>query len=374
MLITEQLIFITLFFVFMGFFIYVHVAYPFWSHMPVMHTPYCWLQNLLNTDDTLIEKIPYRNKYVHTLLFTTFDTHSINAPEIKTVFTDTLHCYYLPSDTTLFTMDVAKFDAIFSGHTHAPLITVGQQCCVASLPLTVGKQNIYSISYLACSNKDTTRKLLSTHIFNSRRKNPLLQRYLYKTYSPCIGAKPLIQFNTGLYYLGKKSDNIVLPVQQITKNNWSFVYPVIDAINAEHKFAAWIAPAALKARSDAGIMWIFAWIDATTGTVLAAYILEDAMTLYENLEYGKLTMNLCGSYKCGALSDKEFCKGLLKCIQIVQKQNLDYVMLTVDDVGFNAILARSLSGSLLKTTAGEYCLINQYFSEEINKGGVFIVS
>ncbi len=373
MLVTEQLIFITLFFVFLGFFIYVHVAYPYWSHMPVMHTPYCWAQNLLNTDGTLIEKIPYRNKYVQTLLFKTFNTHSLDTPDIKTKFTDTLHCYYLPSDTTLFTMNVAKFDAIFSGHLHAPYITLGQQGCVASLPLVGSRNNVYSISYLASANKDTTRKILSTHIFNCRRNNPLLQSFLYKSYSPCVGAKSLLRFTTGLYYLGKQSDNIVLPVQQITHNNWSFVYPVIDAINTAHKYTLWITPAALKMRSDAGIMWIFAWIDATTGTVLAAYILEDAMTMYENLDYGKLTINLCGSYKCAALSDKDYCKGLLKCIQIVQKQNLDYVMLTIDNVGFNAILAKSLSGSLLKTTEGEYCLINQYFSEEINKDEAFIM-
>jgi hypothetical protein len=174
--------------------------------------------------------------------------------------------------------------------------------------------------------------------------------------------------------LGKQSNNtIALPVQQITKNNWFFIYPVIDAINASHQFSALFNPAAIKARSDAEMLWIFAWLDATTGQPLAAYFLEDAMTMYENLDYGKLTINLCGSYKNSALSNKDFCQGLLKCIQIVQKQNLDYVMLTVDNVGFNDILARSLMGSLLKTTDGGYYLINQYFSTPVNKENAFIM-
>ncbi len=374
MLITEQLIFIALFFIFFGFFIYVHVAHPFWSHMPVMHTPYYWAQNMLNTDGTLIEKIPYRNKYVNTLLFQTFSTHLIETPETKIVFTDILNCCYLPSDATLFTMDVSKFDTIFSGHSASPYITLGKDGCVASLPLTIGKKNIYSISYLACSHKETTRKLLSTHIFNCRRKNPDIQSFLYKTYIPCSGAKPFIQFNTGLYYLGKQSNTIVLPVQQITKNNWSFLYPVIDTINMAYSYAALFNPVALKMRSDAEMLWIFAWLDTNNGQPLAAYFLEDAMTMYENLDYGKLTLNLCGSYKSSALSNKDFCQGLLKCIQIVQKQNLDYVMLTVDNIGFNDILARSLLGYKLKTTEGGYYLINQYFSAPLNKETVVIMA
>lgn len=369
MLITEQLVFIALFFSSIGFFMYIYIAYPFWSHMPIMHTPYSWAQTLFNTVETPIEKIPYRNKYVNTLKYQTCLAQDVSAT-IKDYFIDTLHCCYLPSDSILCTIDTAKFDAIFLGH--QSFITVGQNGCISSLPLKCGIQNkpLYTISYLASPNKDITRNLLSTHVFNCRRKSPDCPYFLYKSYEECAGAVAYLTFNTHLYFVGKQPENInPIPVQQIGKNNWAYIYSVLDIINAKHTFTTWLSPASLKMRSDAGLLWVFAVLEPLTGAVLLAYFLDDALTLYENLDYGKLGLNLVGSYKDKNVSNKDFYDGLLKCIQIVQKQNLDYVMLTIDDVGHNASL---LKKTPLKTTKGNYYLINQYFSKPIDKESAFI--
>lgn len=369
MLITEQIVFIALFFISLAFFIFIYAAYPFWSHMPVMHKPYSWLQTLLNDNNTLIEKIPYRNKFVNTLDYQTTAVYDINNSEIKNRFTDLVNCMFLTSDAMLLTMDTKKFDVFFTGHYSTPFITIGKGC-VASTPVIQGANELMFISYLASPDKDTTRKLLSTHIFNCRRKNPDIQKFLFKTHHECSGTIPFIQFNTGLYYVGKQTGNIIVPVQQIGKNNWSFIYNVIDTINAKYKYTVWISPSAIKTRSDAGVLWIFAWFDTTSGEVLAAYFLEDAMTLYEKLDYGKMAINLVGTYKHDRVSDKDFYDGLLKCIQIVQKQNLDFMMLTIDDVGHNSILAGMLTS--IQTNIGAYYLINTYFSESVDKAHVFI--
>ena len=370
MLITEQLVFIACFFLSLGFFAYIYIAYPFWSHMPVMHTPYAWVQKLCSTAGNPIEKIPYRNKYVKTQLYQT-----LYAEDAKPQFIDIMHCCYLPSDSILCTVDDKKFDTIFSGHVQTPYITICANACIASLPLTIGNKNIYTVSYLASADKEITRQLLSTHIFNCRRKTPEIKSFLYKLYgSSSTGAVPLLTFTTHLYYLDTQVSNKsqLPPVQQIYKNNWSFIYPLIDTINASHKFTTWLSPAALKTRVDAGFLWVFAILEPLSGSVLAAYFLEDAMTLYENLDYGKMGINLVGSYKSAAVSVGDFYKGLLKCIQIVQKQNLDYIMLTVDDVGHNAYLLPMLSPMLIKKTEGSYILINMYFSDDVDRANAFL--
>lgn len=400
----EQYIFILLFFLFVTVFIYIHVVYPFWSHMPVSHT-YDWHHRLpyFNKPRPL-ELTPYHrgNKFCDVARISTTSFYDLT-PESIDKFTDLLNCYYLPSDSILFAIEKKTFTTLFSGHFDTPYISFFTQInikknkseseskiqgCIASYPLHIySKQSpefkiANYLGYLSCSNSENTtetRKLIATHEHACRRKNPEIKATILKKHvGNCQGVRPLAEFETRLLYINplmnsdkKPSSQFSIKPFQIYRENWSMLIDTLATLPAKFDFCAYMDIGAIKSRVDASQMWIYGLQDKNG--IMALYFIEDALMLYENVnDYGGKTLTLSASFYKG--KDKAvFAKGFTESVRLIQKQNKDYVMMLVDDVGHNGYLTDVLDAKLVKKTSGAYYMINYLLPENVDKERMFLL-
>ena len=428
----EQYIFITLFFTVFAFFIYVHVAYPFWVHMPVSHTydiHHRLFYNTGNSNIQVLQQYPYRNKWISSAgtLGTSKEVKTISyhdlSEDVKTGVIDQLNCNYIPSDSILFTIEKKHFDVLFSGHFDTPFITtycssigpLGKPSldqnkplgCLCSYPVRIlyrqEKTASNNLVFLACDrdnpkNNEITRKLIATHEYNSRNRVTDIKTSILKKHTGfCASVRPLLTFSTSLFYIGvnKKQNKGPSTIIQVYRENWLLMHDIADLLPRLFEFCAYMDVAALKARVDAGQLWIFVY--KYKGDILAAYFIEDAMMLYEKVnDYGGKTLNLAASI-CNMSKlqrsdgsdgpqegNKVFTQGFADCLALIQKQNRDYTMLLMDDVGHNRMLAKNINivprgtvGSFrplhVVNTTGAYYMINGFTKDPIDPDRAFML-
>jgi hypothetical protein len=163
------------------------------------------------------------------------------------------------------------------------------------------------------------------------------------------------------------------------------MHDIADLLPHIFEFCAYMDVAALKARVDAGQLWIFVY--KPQGHILGAYFIEDAMMLYEKVnDYGGKTLNLVASMcnikdqgsfgsegpQEGTQGPQDFIKGFADCLALIQKQNMDYTMLMMDDVGHNKMLVKNTKGCIINTT-GAYYMINGFTKEPIDSNRAFML-
>ena len=400
----EQYVFITIFFAAFAFFIYIHVAYPFWVHMPVSHT-YDLHHRFFNSNISVLQQYPYKNKWISQKEVKTISYHD-STDACKTEVLDQLNCNYIPSDSILFTIEKKHLDVLFSGHFDTPFITtyyssigpLGKTTnkslgCIASYPVRIlyrqEKTSANFMVFLACDRenpikKEITRNLIATHEYNSRNRVTDIKISILKKHTgSCEGVRPLLTFSTHLFYIDhlKKGSTNTMQVEQVYRQNWSLMQDIADLLPQMFEFCAYMDIGALKARVDAGQLWIFCIKNGRD--IIAAYFIEDAMMLYEKVnDYGGKTLNLVASMcnmkkkSKGNMNINVFVKGFAECLAMIHKQNRDYAMLLMDDVGHNQILVKEMvpTGTLeIVKTTGAYYMINGFVKEPVNANRTFML-
>jgi hypothetical protein len=376
--------------------------------MPVSHT-YDIHHRFFNSNINVLQQYPYKNKWIvqRTTGAKTVSYHD-STEVVKTEVLDQLNCNYIPSDSILFTIEKKHLDVIFSGHFDTPFITtyyssigplgkttdkqdssnklegtLGSLGCIASYPVRILYRNEKTLAnfmvFLACDRenpikKEITRNLIATHEYNSRNRVTDIKISILKKHTgSCEGVRPLLTFSTHLYYIGPftKGPSLAPAVQQVYRQNWSLMQDIADLLPQLFEFCAYMDVGALKARVDAGQLWIFCI--KHEGSIIAAYFIEDAMMLYEKVnEYGGKTLNLVASMCNMKKKSKEnvninmFVKGFAECLAMIHKQNRDYAMLLMDDVGHNQILVKEMQSLEIVKTTGAYYMINGFVKELVN--------
>lgn len=380
----EQYIFITVFISAFVFFIYIHIAYPFWVHMPVSHT-YDVHHKFYNFAIPLLQEYPYRNKWVSKKEVKTISYHE-STDAIKDIVIDQLICNYIPSDSILFAIEKKHLNILLGGHFDTPFITTFHGAitdkplgCICSYPVFIlyrqEKTTANFMVFLACDRenpikKEITRKLIATHEYNCRNRETTVKLSILKKHNGnCAGVKPLLAFSTYLFYVGilpKRPTTII----QVYKANWMLIYEIIDLFPKLCEFSAYMDVAAMKARVDAGQMWIFCLKVASGANrhIFAAYFIEDAMMLYEKVnDYGGKTLNLAASLCNSKKNHGLFIRGFIDCLALIQNGNRDYTMLLMDDVGHNKILAKQMQKEMSSVkTSGAYYMINGFVKENVD--------
>jgi hypothetical protein len=147
----------------------------------------------------------------------------------------------------------------------------------------------------------------------------------------------------------------------------------LATLPSKFDFCAYMDIGAIKARVDASQMWIYGLQSQSDNGIVALYFIEDALMLYENVnDYGGKTLTLSASFYRG--KDKAaFARGFTESVRLIQKQNKDYVMMLVDDVGHNGYLTDVLDAKLVKKTSGAYYMINYLLPENVNKERMFFL-
>jgi hypothetical protein len=133
-------------------------------------------------------------------------------------------------------------------------------------------------------------------------------------------------------------------------------------------FIAIVDIGALSARVDANQLFVYAYRIGTQ--IVALYFIEDMNTLYENVaDYGGKTLSLVASVNNIMEHDgiAVFYNGFVEAVQKISKQNRDYKMMVIDDVGHNTqIVERTkLVKPAIFDTEGGYYWINHRVGSHI---------
>ena len=396
-MILEQYVFFFLIFVVTAYFLYTRLRYPFWSHMPISHT-----YDIVQFSRGVIQTTPKHNKYTNTIQVKTASFFELSDDQQKTA-SQLFNCFYIPSDVIFSTLSPEILKTRLSGHLETPFVSADPSFavgCAVSYPVNMicgGEQTVANyLAYLATDrNQNISRALISTHDFNARAANREVNSTLYKKHvGKCAGAKPLVEFKTSVFYInvdGKdlgtsttmgSTDAYVFSegfntalatnahIIQIYKPNWNLLQDMScfssgtqssggdQSLTNMFDFVAMINMGALKARLDANQLFIYAYqIGAQT---VALYFIEDMNTLYENVaDYGGKTLSLVASIN--NIREPEgiqvFYNGFVEAVQKISKQNRDYKMMVIDDVGHNAQIveqAKKRKPAIFETEGGYY--------------------
>ena len=389
-------------------YLYICIKYPFWSHMPVYHT-YDY-HNFFSRTSREMQLFPYKNKFSNAIQIKTISYYELNDTYIK-YFAELLQCFYIPADDILYTLVEKDAKARFSGHFDTPFlsfyneknyVSTGKSSekqfdilstnveiqlfpepkgCIASYPVHTfyHPANEYKpanyLTYIACDraykSQNISRNLISTHDYNVRRHNPDVRiGLLKKDVGICEGAVPLLTFSTGLFQINvSKTKQRVRNIVQVYRQNWDIMLDTLHRLfkpNVLYDFVVAIDIGAIKSRIDGEILFVYAFCEQ--GNVLAMYFIEDAHTHYE--QGAKKSLRLVASINNG-LSDELFVQGFLECLRKLQKRNLDFKMLLIDDIGHNEQLMMQLEP--VEKTTGAYYFINWMFPHKVMREKTFIM-
>lgn len=393
-MILEQYVFLFLVFTISAYFIYTRIRYPFWSHMPVSHT-----YDVVQFSDGIIQSIPKRNKFTNQSQIKTASFFELTEDQQKAT-SHIFNCFYIPSDVIFSTISPEILKTRLSGHIGTPFVSADPSFgigCAISYPVNIIHiKNEYRthnrtvanyLAYLATDrNQNITRALISTHDFNVRTMNPQVNSTLYKKHvGKCAGAKPLVEFKTSVFYINVEvlanalvtNQSLVTNqaldnahVIQIYKPNWYLIQDYYEKLPSMFDFVAIIDIGALKARVDANQLFIYAYRIGTQ--IVALYFIEDMNTLYENVaDYGGKTLSLVASVNNILETDgtSVFYNGFVEALQKISKQNKDYKMMIIDDVGHNAQIVeqtKKVKPAIFETEGGYYWINHRVYSD-VNK-------
>lgn len=367
-------------------YITICIKYPFWAHMPVYHT-YDY-HHIFSKSCREMQLFPYKNKFSIPIQIKTISYYELN-DTYKKYFAELLQCFYIPSDSILYTIVEKDIKACFSGHYETPFISFYNEKnfistnttveiglfpepkgCIGSYPvhtfyhLPGGQYKsanyfTYISTHRSYKNQNISRSLISTHDYNIRRHNPDVRvGLLKKDIGLCEGVVPLITFSTCLFHINP-APNKIKQIIQIYKQNWDILATMMEIItkpNSLYDFVATIDIGAIKARIDAEILFVYAFYEK--GNLLAIYFIEDAHMLYEKTS--EKTLRLVASINNG-LSPIIFYNSFMDCLRKIMKRNLDFKLLLSDNIGHNALLMNMMMNQKVEETSGAYYFINWLF-------------
>jgi hypothetical protein len=365
--------------------------------MPVSHT-----YDVVQFSDDIIQSIPKRNKFTNQNQIKTASFFELAEDQQKAT-SHIFNCFYIPSDVIFSTISPEILKTRLSGHICTPFVSADPSFvvgCAVSYPVNIihstngrgtNEQRTHNrtvanyLAYLATDrNQNITRTLISTHDFNVRTMNPQVNSTLYKKHvGKCAGAKPLIEFKTSVFYINvealatDKALNQTLNqtlanahLVQIYKPNWYLIQDYYEKLPSMFDFIAILDIGALSARVDANQLFIYAYRIGTQ--IMALYFIEDMNTLYENVaDYGGKTLSLVGSVNNILETDGTavFYNGFVEAVQKISKQNKDYKMMVIDDVGHNAQIVeqtKKMKPAIFETEGGYYWINHRVYSD-VNK-------
>lgn len=394
-------------------YLYICIKYPFWAHMPVYHT-YDY-HNFFARSSREMQLFPYKNKFSNAIQIKTISYYELNDTYIK-YFAELLQCFYIPADDFLYTILEKDVKARFSGHFDTPFISFYNEKnyvstakssekqfdilstnveiqlfpepkgCIGSYPVRTfyHPANEYKCAnYLtfisvdrAYKSQNISRNLISTHDYNVRRHNPDVRiGLLKKDVGACEGVVPLLTFFTCLFEIKvSKTKQRVRNIVEVYRENWAIMLDTLHGLfkpNVLYDFVVSIDIGAIKSRIDAEILFVYAFCEK--GNVLAMYFIEDAHTLYEkeSTSLTKKGLRLIASINNG-LTNELFFQGFMECLRKLQKRNLDFKMMWIDDIGHNETIVQMMNGFLEKTT-GAYYFINWMLAHKVLIERAFIL-
>lgn len=298
--------------------------------------------------------------------------------EEKDEMTNLLQCYYISTDRIFHTIVKKDIDSYFEGSTEPPMVSFYKDSIISdkldtyifptqgiitsrsirffhrptlSEPIYT-EIPIYYIDSLCihrCEKKtEISRKLLQTHEYNQRIKNPNITISLIKAEVELFdGMIPLFQYHVYTYHLR----NIFFPalppkfqLVQIYKNNLDILTDLLykqshsDFTKEKCQFDICFIP-------DMGLLislirrrLLYVYCVQREGNIFGIYFIKNAKLRYEDVDGN--TLQLIASIMTYEGSDmgQLFYLGFLHSLQQIIKKRPSFKMLLIDDIGHNQVL------------------------------------
>lgn len=369
------LFFIFLFLIFYG---YVKIKYPFWSCQPVFHN-YDFFRMILREPFIINKNNPMKTKFCNFFNVRTnvyLDCKENNILEN----TNLIQCFYLNTDRILFTLNKKDLDSIFSGHIEPPFLSIyfeneykntidlsGSLITKNNLPIGsvssralnlwyVNNRNqnmnyvemkINFVDYLCVNRKlnqkKVYRELLQTHEYNTQILNKNVQCSLIKKEIELFdGIIPFVNYNTLTY---KLRNNRVekLPTHtfiiKLEENKMDvlidFLYTNNDYCMKTNLYDVLIFPDIGNIEQMIKQDLLYVYCLRNKDQIYGFYFFKDAKMYYEELECN--TLHFVGSIM-NCLQPTVFFQGFLHSIKNVLRTNDSFGMLLFENIGHNHVI------------------------------------
>lgn len=370
--------------VFFSIFAYIKIKYPFWNNQPVYHSYDIW-RHYHNSPYIVYPYRPIKTKYCDFSNIKTTDYLEISQYEIENIV-NILQCYYIPTEEIIHNIQLDDIHAYLTGQSMPSYVSMYIDIeykvqysktepetvetilkptgCISSRSMnfyyhentnsrTYKEIPIYFIDYLSINRekdvKTISRKLLQTHEYNQRIKNPkVLASLIKKEIELFEGIVPLVQYHTYLFHLR----NIHFPnlpahheVLQITSENidimMDFFY-IQKNTTDQNPFSFDIMVLSeignIIALLKQKILYVYCLRNGEN--ILGMYFIKDAKMQYEKLNQEDIENNTlqCIGSITNCESNQVFYLGYLHGLRQIIEKNRKYRMILMEEIGHNCYL------------------------------------
>ena len=372
---------------------YIKLRYPFWHRQPMYHSYDIWRMSIFNSEPYVI----YKYRPVKTKFYDPEHVRSVPYLELtksqKRELVNLVQCFYIPTDRILHTIVKKDMDIFFSGNNDPAYVSfyyedrfsitnqkdvmggvVSESTlpigCITSRPITLyyrptqrerafSKTAIYFMDYLCIEREqgprktDMSRKLLQTHEYNQRIKNPAIQISLLKAETDLFGGVvPFIEYTISTYSL-RNSRVLTLPphfqVVRIYKENLQLLQEFMynetqrDFSRQPGNMDIMFLPdiSTLTALIRRQLLYVFCL--QRENSMYGIYFIKNARLRYEDVDGNTLhCVASVMNYDSIAVKDEGrlFYAGFQQSLQQIIRERPSFKMILFDEIGNNQVLTR----------------------------------
>lgn len=374
-------------------FVYIKLRYPFWSLQPVFHSYDFW--RYVYRTPFIIRDEPWQTKFCDFEQMKTTNYLDLLSTT-KTKIVDLLRCKYIATDRLLYTITEPTLDTIMNGNSNSSYITTytvndrllgfmssrSMQLYFLVKILEnhnngITNQVAYYWDYICADQEhnardyNISRRLIQTHEYNQRTKNPQIKVSLFKKeINLSEGIVPLIQYKTYSFML-KRQRIDRLPahthIQHIVKSNIHILLDFLEGLSKNTQNS----PFAFLGISDLGVLLnlivanqLYCFCLKHENDILGYYFFKNANIQYEDMAgiHDCDTLHFIASFN-NSPGTNIFILGYLHAIKAILKLKKTFKMLMFDEISHNGVILPSwkMANPVLVETDCAYYLYNMCF-------------
>lgn len=366
-------------------FAYIKIKYPFWNIQPVYHT-YDYWRMCYSSPFIIYKHRPIKTKFCdfdHIKTFDYLECSREQQEELLNIF----QCYYIPSEKIIHDITAENLGAILTCAGHQSFISLYMPSTTPIAAITSRFANmyirdlnanhtnfpIYFIDYLCVHREhDATkisRKLLQTHEYNQRIKNPSVAVSLIKKEVDLFeGIVPLVTFQTSTFFIRNHPFPALPPHFQVVRITTSNIDLLHDFMHSAVD---------IPALFDLGVMGdIGSLISMIKTDLLYAFCLQRGEHIYAYyfIKDAKMQVETDGTAAtshtlqsvCSIINTKDerlFYLGFLHSLHKIVQIHKKYKMIIFDEIGHNVTLMQHWrrKNTPIFTNPSAYYLFNMVY-------------
>ena len=362
------------------FFIYVKIAYPFWSHQPVVHT-YDWVRRVFYYKPYIIQRkkpIPTKYNKKGTILTKPYLELS---EEQQNILIDFIQCHYYASENMFSVVSKNLLNALLAGSefSHVSLsyhdemkiglnedasssyitkwikeqIPLGIVCSyelMFYMPLhnDCPFQHVNYWAFMAMHREKSEPKqlydLLQTHDYRLRLEKEGMVSLYKKEGEDCKGVVPLVHFTNYVFpipIIKKPPLEKHWVCSRIHKTNFHLLSDMLYNMtrnNTNFPIDILVSPTlpCIQSRIEKELNYVY--IVEKKKDLLGLFVFQDSFQHIEN-EGNILDCSLCFLNEYGKFQEDQFFGAFLNCLgELMKQSSKKYTLLNMNDLGHGVIL------------------------------------